>query len=522
MDPQRRMLERQWERAQRYIAEGQITAARAALDALLARAPDNTQARLLISSICLKEGRLREACAHLLHAARTLDDDLGQIHTVAYCLHQLGETVAMRDCLDHPAIGRGNSGELLPKLAQLHQLLGSHERALELMNRAREAGVDNPDFRYFRSLQLQFNGRMSEAEAELEAALRMGPTHGRASLALARMRRQTAQSNHLAYIETQLKRVEPGSEDHAAFEFARFKELDDLDRRDEAWASLVRGNAIMHARLAHDPGRERSQFDKIIGLCTEDFVRAEPDNGDGPKPIFIVGMPRSGTTLLERVLGNHSQVATPGELGDFPCQLRWVADCHGRATVDDELLERAGRLDYRLLGRRYLQQSQWRAGEKRFYVDKLPINYMLAGFIHKALPHARILHMRREPMDVCFSNWKALFGDSYEYSYDLASLAEHHRNHSRLMAHWRQVMPAAILDVSYNDLVEDPEAVAATIFEFCGLPHEAGCGNILANRRPVSTISSAQVRQSIHSRAIGEWRRYEAQLRPLQAALSAG
>ena len=524
VDPQGRSLHRQWERAQRYIAEEQFAAARAALDALLARTPGNTQARLLISSVCLKQGQLRAACAHLVEAVRALPDDADQIHTLGFCLHQLGETVALRECLDHPALARSRSGALLARVAHLHQLLGAHERALALMDRAFELGFDNPDFRYYRSLQLQFNGRMREAEAELEAALRMGPTHGRASLALARMRKQTAEANHLDYIRAQLRKVEPGTEDNAALEFARFKELDDLDRRDEAWAALQRGNALMRARLTHDAERERARFEVIEQLCTETFVnaRADPSGGPGPQPVFVLGMPRSGSTLLERVLGNHTQVATPGELSDFPRQMRWVADVHGAALVDDGLLERAGALDYALLGRRYLQQSQWRAEGKHFYVDKLPPNYMLAGFIRRALPGARIIHIERDPMDVCFSNWKALFGDSYGYSYGMDTLASHHRGYARLMAHWRAVMPAGLLEVSYNELVEDPEAVAAKVFEFCGLPHEAGCGDILANRRPVSTISSAQVRQSIHARAIGEWRRYEAQLEPLRTALLTG
>ncbi|MGN6313485.1 MAG: sulfotransferase [Rhodanobacteraceae bacterium] len=523
VDPQRRALDRQWERAQRYIAEGQFAAARAALDALLARSPGNTQARLLISSVCLKQGQLRAACAHLVEAVRALPDDAEQIHTLGFCLHQVGETVALRECLEHPAIARSSSGALLARVAHLHQLLGAHERALALMDRALKLGFDNPDFRYYRSLQLQFNGRMREAEAELEAALRMGPTHGRASLALARMRRQTAGANHLDYIEAQLSRVAPGGEDHAALEFARFKELDDLDRRDEAWAALQHGNGIMRARVNHDPERERVWFETIEHLCTEAFVNARGDAQDerGPQPIFILGMPRSGTTLLERVLGNHSQVATPGELSDFPRQMRWTADVHGTAIVDDDLLERAAALDYALMGQRYLWQSQWRAEGKRFYVDKLPPNFMLAGFIRRALPGARIIHISRDPMDVCFSNWKALFGDSYGYSYGLDTLASHHHGYARLMAHWARVMPAALLDISYNELVEDPDAVAAKIFEFCGLPHEAGCGDILANRRPVSTISSAQVRQTIHNRAIGEWRRYEPHLQPLRAALAA-
>lgn len=522
-----RVVERQWQRAQRYIATEQFAAARAALESLLSHVPDDVQARLLLSSVLLEQEHLRGASEQLVQASRCLPDNATVVHRVAYCLQQVGESASLRRCLEHPAVEHARDGGVLVALAHLYQLLGMHERALALMDRALQLGFDSPDVRYFRSLQLQFNGRMQEAETELERCLGLGPTYGRASLALARMRRQMPEHNHLAAIASRLERVEQGSEHHAALEFARFKELDDLGRREEAWQALEHGNAIMHARVPHDSDRERRRFDAVIATCDEAFVRAaegdsDRDPADGPQPIFIVGMPRSGTTLLERILGNHSQVASPGELPDFPKQLRWAADIHGADILDEKLLERVAGLDYRLLGQRYLAQSQWRANGKRFYIDKLPPNFVLAGFIHRALPNARILHVLRDAMDVCFSNWKALFGDSYAYSYHLDTLAAHRRHYERLMAHWRCVMPHAILELGYENLVADPEAAAAEVLSFCGLPFEPGCSDITRNPNAVSTLSSPQVREPIHRRAVGEWRRYERELEPLRKALARG
>lgn len=517
---------RQWERAQRYIVDEQFPAACATLEALLVRAPGSVQARLLLSSVYLKLERLRDACAQLVAAAKTSIDDMAVLHKLAFCLHKLGETGVMRDCLDHPGIAGLRSGELLAMFAQLHQLLGQHDRALTLMNRAFELGYDNPDFRYYRALQLQFNGCNHDAETELEACLRMGPSHGRAWLALARMRKQTPQHNHLKSISTQLARVERGSEHEAALEFARFKELDDLDRREEAWEALERGNAIMSARLPHDSAAERRRFDAMIDLCDACFLDGNDgaSTDGGPQPIFIIGMPRSGTTLLDRILGNHSQIASPGELPDFPNQLRWTADMYGAdpgtGVVDAKLLNRLrDAFDYRLLGERYLQQSRWRAHGKPFYVDKLPANFVLAGLIHRALPAGRILAMRRDPMDVCYSNWKAYFGDSYAYSYGIEMLAEHYLQYEEVMSHWRTMLPDAVLEVDYAELVGNPEVVTARVMEFCGLPFEADCADITRNQKPVSTLSSPQVREKIHHRALGDWRRYEAQLEPLRLAI---
>lgn len=513
-------LLRQWLRAEHYVAEENLPAARATLESLLRQDPAHAEARLLLASVLLGQDHLREATAQLLCAAATPPEIPGLLAKLTHALFRLGETVAARKCLEHPAIERCEDGATLVKLAHMHQMLGAHARALALMDRALELGYDNPDFRYFRSLQLQFNGRMVEAEKELESCLEMGPTCGRASLALARLRRQTAERHHLDYIRAQLLRVDPGSEDHAGFEFAQFKELDDLGRTDEAWPALVRANAIMFGRVSHDGEREACHFDALRELSSAEFVNGGGSVADaGPRPIFIIGLPRSGTTLLERILSNHSQVATAGELADFPRQLRFAADVHGHAIVDDRLLERAAKLDYGQIGRRYLAQSQWRADGSAYYIDKLPPNFLLAGLIHRALPRAPILHMRRDPMDVCFSNWKALFGESYGYSYQLDALANHYRHYDALMRHWHAVMPDAILDVDYAELVGDPERIARKVLAFCGLPWQPGCCDILANAAPVSTLSSAQVREPIHRRSLGDWRRYEPQLAPLVAKL---
>ncbi|HEX7370549.1 MAG TPA: sulfotransferase [Rhodanobacteraceae bacterium] len=513
-------LERAWGRVERYLAQGQFDAARTVLESLITRVPGEIQARLVLSSVLLKQGHLRAACTQLLETVPWLGDDVTAIHRLVYCLHQVGETAAMRNCLDHPAIEHSRDSVALVALAHMHQLLGAHERALGLMNRAASMGLRDPDFRYFRSLQLQFNGRLQEAETELEACLQAGPNYGRAWLALARMHKQTAEHNHLEAIAAQSRRVEQGSEHHAALEFARFKELDDLGRRAEAWNALQRANAIMHARVPHDSMREARIFDALIETFDVGLLQqSHAASSEGARPIFIVGMPRSGTTLLERILGNHSQVASPGELQDFPKQLRWTADLHGTDLLDEALLERAESLDYELLGNRYLEQTRWRATGKRAFVDKLPPNFMLAGFIHRALPDARILHMRRDPMDVCYSNWKAMFGDSYAYSYQFGTLAAHYRQYTRLMAHWNASMPGVILDIDYARLVHDPEAVAREVFAFCDLPHEPGCTEIARNRNPVSTISSPQVRDAIHRRALGEWQRFESEMRPLLSAL---
>ncbi|HEX7803664.1 MAG TPA: sulfotransferase [Pseudoxanthomonas sp.] len=510
-----------WAQAQQHVAARRWDQAAAQLRTLLRAHSDAAPVRLLLAGVILAQGGVRGAAEQLIATLPSLPADMHLICRVAQSLAKIGETTATLQCLQHPEIARSRSGPALLALAHIRQGLGQHEQALALMERARAAGLNNADFLYFHALQLQFNGRIAEAEAELESCLAKGPSFGRASLTLARIRRQTAERNHLDALHARLAAVPPGSEDHAAFEFALHKELDDNGRLDEAWQALQRANAIMHARLGYDAAAEEAVFDALIERFPQSLPAAGAAPVDGPQPIFIVGMPRSGTTLLERIVGNHSQVAAAGELADLPRQLRWTADRHGHRLLDLPLLEATRTLDAAALGRRYLEQTQWRAGNRRYYVDKLPPNFMLVGFIRQALPQAKILHMVRDPMEVCFSNYRALFGDSYAYSYDLESLAHHYRQYRRTMAHWRRVAPGFVLDVAYDALVQDTDPTARRVLDFCGLAFEAQCLDTAGNRAPVATLSSAQVRAPIHQRALGEWRRYAEPLQPLRKALAA-
>ena len=512
-------VDRHWLRAQRLIAENQIAVAKVELESIVAHAPHRSDARMLLASVFLSEGSVRNAAEQAVIASKNLPNHAQPVSTVAHALLRIGESSAARDVLYRFNPSGTRDGQMLATVAHAFQMLGDHPTALSMMDRARACGLNTPDFRYFRSLQLQFNGRIDEARDELEACLRLGPTFGRASLTLARMRKQTADSNHLDYVRAQLRTVEQGSEDHASFKFAEFKMLEDLGDYDAAFVALEAANAIMYQRAHHDTAREQRIFDALIEATPASFLTEPGGAFAGPMPIFIVGLPRSGTTLLDRVLDNHSHVLSTGERNDFPKQLRWSTDVHGQEMIDEEVIERLDRIDFLELGQRYLDQTQWRARGHRYYIDKLPPNFMLAGLIRRALPAAPILHMVRDPMDVCFSNFKAMFGDSYGYSYDMTALAAHYQQYRRLMRHWHAALPGAIFDVRYNDLVADPDAVISKVLAFCGLPFEPHLSDTGRNKTAVDTLSSAQVREPIHDRTIGEWRRYEKQLAPLAEAV---
>ncbi|MBN8736512.1 MAG: sulfotransferase [Xanthomonadales bacterium] len=509
-----------WQQAQSCLLRGRIAAAREVLASMRARETHgNVYAPLLAAQLAWREDRVRDGTRHALEAARAAPDDPEALCTVATVLQEVGETVAARECIDRPVMADCGNPLLLMRMAVLRKRLGQHAETLALLDKAKSLGHASAVSRFRRGEALLFNGRIEEAEAELAASLAEAPARGRIAVPLVRLRRQTAECNHLAALDSGARMAAPGTSDQAAFEFARYKTLEDLDRHEEAWQALARGNALMHARLCDQVARHHAWIERYLSAWDAALVRSEGETHTGSMPIFIVGVARSGTTLLERMLGNHSRVANAGELVDFGAQLHWMADT--RNAQSDVLVSRLGGIDYPELGRRYLAQTQWRAPGKAFFIDKQPPNWVLAAAIHAALPQAPILNLVRDPMDTCFSNWRAYFGDACAYSYDLGALAEYFSDYRRVMMHWHKIMPGAILDVDYADLVREPEATLRKVFAFCGLEWEPGCTDLKRNTAPSATLSAAQVRSSVHDRSFGEWRRHAAQLSSLREMLGA-
>ena len=508
-----------WQQAQACLLRGQVEAARQVLASMQARQPaGDFHAHLLAAQIAWREDRVRDGTRHALDAASLVPDDAEALCTVAAVLIEAGETIAARACLDQPVPAGCKNPLLLMRAAGLRKRLEQHAEALALLDEAKSLGHATAALRFRRGEALMFNGQLQEAEAELAASLTDAPAHGSVAVPLVRVRKQTAEHHHLDLLDRSAQHVASGSREQAALEFARYKTLEDLGRDDEAWQALVHGNALMHTRLHDEAARHHAWLDRFLAVWSTVDRQPVRDHSGGPLPIFIIGMARSGTTLLERMLGNHSQVAVAGELMDFGAQLHWMADT--RNAQSDTLVSRLPGLDYAELGRRYLAQTQWRAHGKTFFVDKQPPNWVLAAAIHSALPRAPILNLVRDPMDTCFSNWRAYFGDACAYSYDLDALAAHFNDYQCVIAHWHRLMPGAILDVPYAELVSEPGATLRKVFDFCGLAWESGCADPSRNNAPSATLSAAQVRAPLRRDTGGQWRRYARQLAPLISTLS--
>ena len=495
-------VEELWSRAQIHIAAKQAREARAALEALLVADPAHVLAQLALCDLAWREGRVREATQCALDAAASAPPYPETICDVVAKLLQVGEAAAARELLQHAALTRGDSDLLLLRLADDWHRLGEEERALDALNRAKELGFDGGQVRFHRGQQLLHMGREQEAEPDLELGLLLTPNHGRAALALAHLRKQTRERNHLNRLVGGLKKVAQGSRDYAALEFALYKELEDVERYDDAWPALLRGNAAMAARKRHDVSRQRQHMEQSLACYTQEFLRPADELHAGPQPIFIIGLPRCGASVLERMLGKHSRVHAIGEPGEFARQVHWTAD--HPTTQDEVFLSRLADLDHAEVARRYLAQMQWRAHAVPLFTDWQPNHWMIAGLIGAAFPRAPILHVTRDAMDVCFSQFRAFFGDAHAWSYDLAATAANHHDYRKLMAHWHALMPGRILDVPFAGLIGNPEATLRNVLAFCNLQWEPACGDAAldAERKP-----------------FGAWQPYAAPLAGMRQAL---
>ncbi len=513
------------QRARAHIDAQHWTAAQAALESLLHHAPQDVAVRMEMARVMLRQGLFRASGCQLLTAAAAPSvGDLLDIQLVQRLCFS-GEIVAARTRLDRVGQLADASVPLMLAQAHLRWTLGEFGAARRLMDRAAAAGLDSPDQFHLHATLLQVTGDIERAGQVLETCLRRWPDFGDAATARSNLRRQTTASNHLDFLRGQLRRLPaddgtPGARFvRAQFESALFKELDDLGRHDEAWPALARSNALMSAINPYDGVGEAAVAEGLHEVASSlgpPKIRIA-GTATGPTPIFIVGMPRSGTTLLDRMLSSHSQVASAGEINDFLRQLHWVADVPP-VGVSGMLatLRRIPKIDLAQLGERYLAQTQWRAHGRRFYIDKLPVNIQMVPFIRRALPHAPILHMVRDPMDVCFSNFRAMFGNVSAYSYDMQALAHYHGLYRRLASEWHASLPGAMLDVPYADLVREPAVVLRNVLKHCGLEEEDACRHPERNEAPVATPSSMQVREPIHTRGLGTWQPYAHHLEPLR------
>jgi tetratricopeptide (TPR) repeat protein len=405
---------------------------------------------------------------------------------------------------------------LRQQAAQLLTHLNLHEEAERCNARCVQQAPDDPQVLYNWAAALTAVGRLDEAERAYDRVIALAPHDSDAWYNRATLRRQIPARNHVAEIEAQLERTPAGDARRIGLEYALGRELEDLGRYPRAFAALKRGADARRVRLSYHVAADTAAMAEIAGTFDARWLASRPPGDPSPRPVFIVGLPRSGTTLIDRILSSHSRVSSRGESTDLAAA---ITRCAAPAADKSELIRRAALIDPARLGAEYCLNLP--PGPALRVIDKTPLNFLYAGLIRAALPSATLIHVRRQPLAVCYAMYKTLFRMAYPFSYAFEDLAEYYIAYDRLMAHWRQTLGGALVEVSYEALVRDPEAVSRRLVAHCGLDWEGEVLHFERNPAPTLTASAAQVREPIYASSIGLWRHYATELAPLHAKLAA-
>jgi tetratricopeptide (TPR) repeat protein len=502
---------------------GRAAEALASFDRATAINPNHPDAFVNRGLVLIELNRCEAALASLDRAAAIAPNHVEALSHRGRALIELKRPEAALASLDRAlAIDPGHlatlnlRGGALAELGRVDEALASLDRALAIRPDFAEA-LEN------KASVLAQNGRMDEARAAIGGAVERAPKRARAYFLLTTFERLKRDDPRLAAMEDLAADMAllPVAE-QVDLNFALAKAYRDLGDPERSFPRLAAGAALKRKMVAYDEARALDGFKRAETTFSRERMRGDAGGGDpSPAPVFIVGMPRSGTTLIEQILAAHPKVFAAGEITDLDAAIQALRASDKIAAHYPELAAELSPEQWRRLGADYVRRIRALAPAAERITNKTPANFAVLGLIRRALPKAQIIHVRRDPLDTCFSCFLQNFDKSgVPYANDLAELGRFYRAYDALMAHWRAVLPAeAMLEVRYEDVIADLEGQARRIVAYCGLEWDARCLEFHNADRPVRTASVAEVRQPIYASAIGRWRAYESFLGPLRDAL---
>lgn len=403
---------------------------------------------------------------------------------------------------------------ILQHVAEQFSSLGDYQAAMRCYKQAHSVIGDDAGLLYNTATAATALGDMEGAEELLNRVIAKDPHDYAAYYNRAGLRKQSKESNHIPELEGMIDGVlkSPGAE--AQLGYALSKEYEDLADYTKSFIALKRGADCRKKLLSYNVADDVETMTEIASVMQGDFFNTCPEPSDDAGPVFILGQPRSGTTLVDRILSSHSSVESLGEINDFVIAFMGAA---GDVKSKSELVQKTKDMDFSNVGNAYIKSSSARGIKAPYLIDKTPANFLYIGLIAKALPNAKIIHLRRNPMDSCYAMYKTLFRMGYPFSYSLEDLGAYYVAYHGLMEHWRSELPDRILDVDYEALVANQEAQSRRMLDHCGLAWEEACLDFHKNKSASATASAAQVRQPIYKTSVEKWRHYESELAPLKS-----
>ncbi len=515
-----------------------------AADSLLADG-DLAEAETVIRDVLYRQGpsagalrllaRIRQACGDAEEAETLLEGVLASApdyeaarFDYAMILLQRQKPQAARREAERLLQREPERREHLKLFAAACVALGDYEPVIEIYRRlldgAPVVGAETAELRLWRANALKVTGRLEEAVADYRAALAARPDYGVAWFSLANLKLHSFSDADVERLQAAAARTDLQDMDRVYLAFALGKALEDRADYAGSWRWYAQGNEVRRSLGRYRPEVAEACAARTTQAFTAEVFNDRADCGaPDADPIFVLGLPRSGSTLIEQILASHSQVEGTQELTEIG---RYAGELFGRdpdcgLPVRPAAVLQMSAAEARALGERFLAETRtYRREGRPFFIDKMPNNFRHIGLIHLILPKAKIIDVRREPMACCFSNLKQLFGTTnQEFTNDIDAIARYYRSYLDLMRHWDEVLPGRVLRVQYEDLVEDLEGGVRRMLEHCGLAFEPACLDFHQTRRSVRTPSSEQVRRPISRDGLAQWRNYEPWLAPLQAAL---
>ena len=503
-----------------HLSAGRLHEAGACCRRLLQAKPDLVEGHFLVGLIALELKQTWNAVSAFGSVTKIQPDHGAAWANLARLFMQAGQPARADKALANAIKHHDNNPLVLDIIGSVYGQLGDQVEAGEWIDKALALEPNSPQFLINQANNHMFLNKLDEAEDLLKRALELRPGNPNAHWLLSGLRKATDR-DHVSQLETLVQQDRHNPRALSFLYYGMGKELEDLQEWDGAFEAFSRGAAAKRRTIDVDEAAEIEMFDAFAARFTREWMAGAGEGHDDPSPIFVVGQPRTGTTLVERIITSHSSVFSAGELKQLGHCVRRLGDYREPKRQSAKLAELAAGIDPAQLGQAYMQTTRRLRGDLPRFVDKLPPNYLYIPLILKALPNAKIVHLRRGPMDACFASFKQLFADAYYHSYDQAEMARHHARYYRLMDIWRERFGDRFHDISYEDTARDLEPNARALIEFLELPWEDACLEFHKQEAAVTTASVVQVRQPAHTRSIGRWRRYEQQLAPMRQTLAA-